>query len=71
MCEYPGIPRPATPGLRSPSLNPWLCRHSCHGSWQSLRQSPIFGCFCPSNLPDRRQCDKIFDVVNGNDCIGE
>ena len=22
----------------------------CHNSWQRLRQSPIFGCFCPSNL---------------------
>ena len=22
----------------------------CHNSWQHLRQSPIFGCFCPSNL---------------------
>ena len=30
----------------------WLSCFSqkCHNSWQRLRQSPIFGCFCPSNL---------------------
>merc|ERR1719430_2196826 len=41
----------------------------CHNSWQQLRQSPIFGCFCPSNMPQKSRCDKIFKVVNGNDCI--
>jgi hypothetical protein len=43
----------------------------CHNSWQKLRQSPIFGCFCPSNLPQKERCDQIFEVVNGNDCIGK
>merc|ERR1719270_300978 len=42
---------------------------SCHGSWQTLRQSPIFGCICPNNLPNKKKCDKIFEIVNGNDCI--
>jgi len=42
---------------------------SCHGSWQNLRQSPIFGCICPSNMPNKKNCDQIFKVVNGNDCI--
>jgi len=42
---------------------------SCHGSWQNLRQSPIFGCICPSNMPNKKNCDRIFKVVNGNDCI--
>lgn len=42
---------------------------SCHGSWQNLRQSPIFGCICPSNMPNKQNCDQIFKVVNGNDCI--
>merc|ERR550532_3188307 len=42
---------------------------SCHTSWQTLRQSPIFGCICPNNLPNKKSCDKIFNAVNGNDCI--
>jgi len=42
---------------------------TCHGSWQNLRQSPIFGCICPSNMPNKENCDQIFKVVNGNDCI--
>jgi len=43
----------------------------CHDSWQQLRQSPIFGCFCPSHMApaQKSRCDKIFKVVNGNDCI--
>jgi len=42
----------------------------CHNSWQRLRQSPIFGCFCPGNLGNQKsRCDKIFHTVNGNDCI--
>ena len=47
------------------------CRQSCHGSWQTLRQSPIFGCICPNNMSNKKSCDKIFEAVNGNDCIGE
>jgi len=43
--------------------------NACHGSWQSLRQSPIFGCICPSNMPNKKNCDQIFKIVNGNDCI--
>ena len=46
-------------------------RQSCHSSWQTLRQSPIFGCICPNNLPNKKNCDKIFQTVNGNDCIGK
>jgi len=42
---------------------------ACHGSWQNLRQSPIFGCICPSNMPNKKNCDQIFKIVNGNDCI--
>jgi len=42
---------------------------ACHSSWQTLRQSPIFGCICPNNLPNKKNCDKIFKTVNGNDCI--
>jgi len=42
---------------------------SCHSSWQNLRQSPIFGCFCPSNMRNKQKCDKIFNIVNANDCI--
>merc|ERR1719195_44639 len=42
----------------------------CHNSWQRLRQSPIFGCFCPSNLAQKSRCDEVFERVNGNDCIG-
>ena len=44
---------------------------ACHSSWQTLRQSPIFGCICPNNLPNKKKCDKIFETVNGNDCIGK
>lgn len=47
------------------------CSPSCHSSWQTLRQSPIFGCICPNNLPNKKKCDKIFKTVNGNDCIGK
>jgi len=42
---------------------------SCHSSWQNLRQSPIFGCFCPSNMRNKEACDQIFEIVNANDCI--
>jgi len=42
---------------------------SCHGSWQTLRQSPIFGCICPNNMSNKKNCDKIFKSVNANDCI--
>merc|ERR1719412_1446146 len=41
----------------------------CHKSWQHLRQSPIFGCFCPSNLAQKARCDEVFERVNSNDCI--
>ena len=53
------------------SYNEQSFRHSCHSSWQTLRQSPIFGCICPNNINNKKACDKIFNEVNGNDCIGK
>lgn len=32
--------------------------------------SPMFGCICPNNHMKRR-CDKIFNVVNHNPCVGK
>jgi hypothetical protein len=43
----------------------------CHTAWQNLRQSPIFGCICLTGMPNKKRCDQIFDIVNGNPCIGK
>jgi hypothetical protein len=46
------------------------CRDACHEAWTNLRLSPMFGCICPNNHMKRR-CDKIFNVVNHNPCVGK
>jgi hypothetical protein len=45
-------------------------RDACHEAWTNLRLSPMFGCICPNNHMKRR-CDKIFNVVNHNPCVGK
>lgn len=47
-----------------------LYRDACHEAWTNLRLSPMFGCICPNNHMKRR-CDKIFNVVNHNPCVGK
>lgn len=51
-------------------LSFFIHRDACHEAWTNLRFSPIFGCICPNNHMKRR-CDKIFNVVNHNPCVGK
>uniref|UniRef100_A0A1I8P409 GDNF/GAS1 domain-containing protein n=1 Tax=Stomoxys calcitrans TaxID=35570 RepID=A0A1I8P409_STOCA len=44
-------------------------RDACHDSWTNLRLSPMFGCICPNNHMKKR-CDRIFNIVNHNPCVG-
>ena len=46
---------------------------SCQSAWAKLRLSPLFGCICPKikNSAKQANCDKIFNIVNGNPCIGK
>jgi hypothetical protein len=53
----------------SDSFSPFH-RDACHEAWTNLRLSPMFGCICPNNHMKRR-CDKIFNVVNHNPCVGK
>ncbi|TMW46910.1 hypothetical protein DOY81_008008 [Sarcophaga bullata] len=45
-------------------------RDACHDSWTNLRLSPMFGCICPNNHMKKR-CDRIFNIVNHNPCVGK
>lgn len=47
---------------------------SCQSAWANLRLSPLFGCICPKTKKSAKQgaiCDKVFNIVNGNPCIGK
>ena len=47
---------------------------ACQSAWAKLRLSPLFGCICTTkNKKSAKQanCDKIFNIVNGNPCIGK
>ena len=48
-------------------------RWSCKSAWADLRLTPLFGCICPTAKKQAQQakCDKIFNIVNGNPCIGK
>jgi len=57
-------------GINIKLYNLCLYRDACHDSWTNLRLSPMFGCICPNNHMKKR-CDRIFNIVNHNPCVGK